>query len=88
MHTALVRVRNTTAQARLTKQQRQRNVHDAFAWRAPQAPHTVILVDDVCTTGATLRAAIAVLRRAGTTYVHVAVVARGIQNPLTRENHA
>lgn len=88
MHTALVRVRNTTAQARLTKQQRQRNVHDAFAWRAPRAPHTVILVDDVCTTGATLRAAIAVLRRAGTTYVHVAVVARGIQNPLTREFHA
>ncbi len=81
MHTGLVRVRNTTAQARLTKQQRQRNLHQAFAWRAAVAPPTVILVDDVCTTGATLREAIAVLRRAGTRHVHVAVVARGIQNP-------
>jgi ComF family protein len=77
VRTNLVRVRNTTAQAQLTRIQRQQNLKHAFVWRGGVAPHTVILVDDICTTGATLHEAIVVLRHAGATYIHVAVVARG-----------
>ena len=79
MQTNLTRVRNTTAQAHLSRMQRQHNIKDAFVWQGGVAPATIILVDDICTTGATLREAIAVLRQAGATYIHVAVVARGTQ---------
>lgn len=75
----LVRIRNTTAQAHLTRQQRQHNVAHAFAWRGSAPPHTVVLVDDICTTGATLAEAVRVLRHAGVIVVHVLVVARGTQ---------
>lgn len=77
MRSALVRIRNTTAQAQLNRHQRQHNVAHAFVWQGAPPPALVVLVDDVCTTGATLHEAIRAIRHAGPCHVHVVVVARG-----------
>jgi ComF family protein len=56
----LVRVRTTESQTQLTPAERRANVHDAFAApvqrRAAIRGRTLVLVDDVLTTGATLNA--------------------------------
>lgn len=74
----LTRTRLTAPQARLGANERQTNVRDAFrAWptrRLRQA--TVLLVDDILTTGATCSDAARALKAAGAAQVHVAVVAR------------
>ena len=63
---ALVRTRDTPSQTGLTRAARQRNLRGAFAARRPlEAQLRVWLVDDVVTTGSTLRAAAEALRRAG-----------------------
>lgn len=74
---ALVRTRATAPQSRLDADARRRNVRDAFAVRADAAlPAHVALVDDVMTTGATLRAAAHALRRAGVARIDAWVCAR------------
>ena len=73
---ALRRVRRTDAQASLSASERARNVDGAF--RADPricAGRAIILIDDVCTTGATLRAAAEALRDAGAAEVSAAVLA-------------
>src|SRR5262249_19878489 len=50
--------------------------HDGVRFRAAASPETVMLIDDVTTTGATLRAAARALRDAGTKRVLAAIVAR------------
>ena len=49
---ALVRTRNTKQQARLSDDERRVNMIDAFAAIEPVEGRRVLLVDDVCTTGA------------------------------------
>lgn len=73
----LVRVRNTPTQAKLNRQQRHTNVQGAFAWHGRVVTDPIVLVDDVCTTGATLQSAIAVLNQRGMHQIIVQVVARG-----------
>ena len=73
----LSRVRTTPAQVGLSQAERRVNQLGAFAWSGPQpAPQGLALVDDVCTTGATLEAAGAAIREAGGSIVAFTVLAR------------
>jgi ComF family protein len=62
---ALTRIRNTPSQTRLPRPQRARNLSGAFRARRQGLPERIWLVDDVVTTGSTLREAALTLRRAG-----------------------
>jgi ComF family protein len=62
---AVVRIRDTAAQARLGRGERLTNVHGAFAAGRQLEGERVLLVDDVRTTGATLDACAAAAREAG-----------------------
>lgn len=65
----LTRVRDTKAQSLLDKESRTENVRGAFTATA-LAPHThYVVIDDVCTTGATMQEALETLRNAGATSV-------------------
>lgn len=73
----LMRTRAGSPQRESNRQKRQRNVRNAFQWRAnAPCPQRVALVDDVVTTGATARAAAACLKRAGAEWVEIWAVAR------------
>ncbi len=73
----LVRTRVTQAQVGLTQSERRQNLTGAFAWQGPKpAPERLGLVDDVCTTGATLAAAAEAIRLAGGSVTAFLVLAR------------
>jgi ComF family protein len=72
---ALHRVRATAAQSELTAPERRRNVRGAFAAR-DVAGRRVLLVDDVITTGSTVREAARTLLAAGASEVRVLAAAR------------
>jgi predicted amidophosphoribosyltransferase len=75
----LAKIRRTPAQADLTPTQRRANLRRAFACRGVNLRSaSVLLVDDVLTTGTTAHRASVELRRAGAGPVLVAVAARGI----------
>jgi ComF family protein len=62
----LTRVRATPAQVGLSQAERRANLAGAFQWTASQPPGDRLgLVDDVCTTGATLTAAARAVAEAG-----------------------
>lgn len=76
----LVRKKNTLAQAQLqSKASRFHNLKGAFiiSDRNKLIPETVILVDDVVTTGATVKEACRVLKKNGAQKVFVLALARG-----------
>lgn len=74
----LVRTRETASQTGLTRHQRRANVRGAFAVvKAERVKgRSVLIVDDVMTTGTTAGECARVLRRAGAKEVFVATVAR------------
>ena len=73
---ALRRVRPTPPQSRLPRDERQRNLRDAFRCRRRLEGRRVVLVDDVVTTGATVSEAARCLRRAGAEHLLVLTVGR------------
>jgi ComF family protein len=76
----LVRSRHTRPQVGLNPAERRQNVEGAFEWLGGEAPSIILLVDDVCTTGATLSACAACLREKGTGIVLAATVARAVDH--------
>jgi len=77
VETMLVRVKATSRQTRLNAEERKANVQDAFQCvDASLSGKTVLLIDDVCTTGSTLDAACIALRNAGTSVVWACTLAR------------
>jgi len=75
----LIRVQDTPAQAVLDKQERMANLQDAFKVVDPKAfkGKTVLLVDDVYTTGATVDQCSRILLGAGVYRVYVLTLATG-----------
>jgi ComF family protein len=75
---ALVRVRHTVPQVKLNPKERRDNVKGAFAVPEPARVKgkSILLVDDLFTTGATVKECARVLRRAGARRVEVVTVAR------------
>ncbi len=74
----LIRQRDTQSQVGLNFTERDQNVLDAFDVQHPQSIQgkTVLLIDDVYTTGATVKECARVLRRAGAEWVGVYTLAR------------
>jgi ComF family protein len=74
----LVRHRRTASQVGLNAAQRRHNVRGAFRLKDPQAcvGKAFLLIDDVYTTGATLRECAGLLRQAGAVWVGTYTLAR------------
>ena len=72
----LTRTIETIAQAELPKEERKDNVRNCFTLKS-QPPTTVLLIDDVFTTGSTLKEAAKVLRKAGTKKIWAVTLAHG-----------
>jgi ComF family protein len=79
---ALVRRRSTLSQIGLSRPQRRENIRGAFepAHLNKVAGCSILLVDDVMTTGTTASECARVLRKAGANDVWVATVARTLKN--------
>jgi ComF family protein len=72
----LTRTKNTNVQSSLSKKDRIINVADAFHAHASVAGKSFILIDDVCTTGATLSAAADALYAGGAQHVEAIAFTR------------
>jgi ComF family protein len=72
----LQRIRKTPQQQGLSAAERRKNLHNAFALTATPAASKILLVDDVMTTGETVRECCRVLLHGHIAEVQVAVIGR------------
>lgn len=79
----LVRARPTPSQTGLKPKERDQNVQGAFSLspgaRASIKGKTILLVDDIYTTGATVKACARILRKGGAKHVWVLTLARAVK---------
>ncbi len=75
-HAALVRAVRTRPQVGLNRDERRANIAGAFVCAGKVTDLRIVLIDDVCTTGATLEACAAALQAAGARQVVGLTVAR------------
>jgi ComF family protein len=74
---AIIKARETLSQVGLSVDQRWKNVYGSFSAREPAVRgRTILLVDDVATSGATLSACAVALRAAGAKEVYALTLAR------------
>ena len=72
----LTRLKNTPEQAGLSRDERLKNLRNAFGTRAVSIPTHVAILDDVITTGSTVTEVATTLRKAGVKHIEVWSVAR------------
>jgi ComF family protein len=79
-YTSLKRPKHTPPQAGLNREERRKNMKGAFVLARPQSVEgrTVLLVDDVATTGETLNECARILKKAGCSRVLCLVLARAV----------
>lgn len=73
---AVCRIRDTEPQATLPREERQRNIRGAFECREDYSGKTVLVIDDVLTTGSSANELARVLKLHGARQVIVGVAAR------------
>lgn len=75
---SLIRPLNTVPQVMLTGKQRQNNLKNAFSLQNPEKfkAKSVVLVDDVKTTGSTLKECAKVLKKAGVKHIYTLTLAQ------------
>jgi len=78
--TLLRKKKNTQPQAGLHESQRRENLKGSFTVTRPVSlkGKNILLIDDVCTTGATVREATSVLRKGGSARVTVLTLAKSV----------
>ena len=81
---AVIRIRETEIQQRLNWSERRQNVRSAFVATRSFAGESVVLIDDVLTTGATLNSLARALLDAGATHIDAFVLARVL--PIRRRD--
>ena len=72
----LIKTRSTDRQAELSKENRSANLVNTFTARAPIQGRRILLIDDIMTTGATLKEAARAVQDAGGLVIGAAVIAR------------
>lgn len=75
---SLIKIRDTLPQVGLNVNERRRNVKGAFSVRDARGIYkkNILLIDDVLTTGSTVRECSKVLKKAGAENIHVITIAR------------
>lgn len=71
----LSRNKHTSTQTKMTKQERKKNVRDAFSGNEHIKDRRILLIDDVVTTGSTVEACASVLKNCGVKKVDVLAIA-------------
>lgn len=75
----LFKTKQTTAQVELKKEQREQNLEKAFSIEKPELikDKSILLIDDVFTTGSTMKECSRILKQANPKEIYGAVIAKG-----------
>jgi ComF family protein len=81
----LLRIRATSSQTKMTKEEREKNVRNAFHCPVNLDGNHILLVDDVITTGSTIEVCVNILKKAGADIVDVFTIAH--PSPKFKRTH-